>query len=112
MPNTNINYSLEMDATVTALHHLIIQDEEIDYKKTQKSSTLYEGKIKNKFVGSAIYINLLVGGFAGEWSLKISVIELDNLGNETGDWKKLKTFPIKGNVQSSNQRKGRYAVNW
>jgi len=112
MPRVNVKYKLSLDPIIGEVLRIKFEDKEANYSKDKKSDILYEGSVKNIIVSNKIFIDLILGGFGGEWSLEVQVIKLNTAGKETGDWKKLKTFPIKGDVKKGNQRRGNYEIKW
>ncbi|MDX1942133.1 MAG: hypothetical protein SFU99_16335 [Saprospiraceae bacterium] len=107
MAKVNLKYKLTLEPTITSLHHLLFATKPIDSVKHRKTDHLYEGEIRELFVTDRIYLNLLLGGFNGKWELEVWVMK-----EEQGDWKKLKEFPIKGDLEKGNQRKGDYLIAW
>jgi len=108
MPNVNAKYKLTVDATV-GISHLILGKKTADIDNIGNP---YEGKVEDINVDDMIFIDLLMFGPAGEWSLEVSVSELSNEGEENGEWKALWINPIKDNISKRNSINKRYKIKW
>lgn len=83
MPKVHVKYQLTLDATVQ-FNSIIFQDKDFptpDYIDGKDNLPVLEINVLD-----TIYVDLLMSGPAGKWTIALWVIRVDEHGNEFGTW--------------------------
>lgn len=109
MLKVNAKYKLEVDRSIDTVKFITLGG--VTKKLKGSSTNTWEGIIEEANANDKINVELELGGLTGsEWTLEVSVIELKLVGNdengkpvyvESGEYKKIDSFPIQKSMDNS-----------
>ncbi len=104
MPQVDVYYTLDKDATLDAILNFSFQNKPVDLNTC--SPTRCTGRVEGVVVGNAVHVELRVTGF-GSWTLKVEVVKVDDPSQTK--------VPLKVGVILSGNRKSisrPYEIKW